>query len=231
MPDYRHILFIKPSSLGDIVHAMPTCAAIRRAYPKARLTWLVKREWAGLVERIEEGHRVSNVDNDGEIEFASRLPDGGQARVVDIHQLAGMIFYVQAEALPDLQALGAVFGDMHPVLSRQIARPAKMIEYFMFPLSSRLKLLWKPLRHNADQIQSLCRRLRVAFRSFFGESTVKSGNYVSFYEHHCLLYSQMTMLISDALRIIWGEMRNVGSACGNRTVFDNDVRTPPGEFK
>ncbi|TKB95350.1 MAG: glycosyltransferase family 9 protein [Nitrospira sp.] len=58
MPDYRHILLIKPSSLGDIVHAMPTCAAIRRAYPKARLTWLVKREWAGLVERIDGVDRV-----------------------------------------------------------------------------------------------------------------------------------------------------------------------------
>lgn len=63
MPDYRHILLIKPSSLGDIVHAMPTCAAIRRAYPKARLTWLVKREWAGLVERIEGVDRVWPVES------------------------------------------------------------------------------------------------------------------------------------------------------------------------
>jgi len=53
MEDFRHILFVKPSSLGDIVHAMPTCAAIRRTYPKARLTWLVKRQWAGFVERID----------------------------------------------------------------------------------------------------------------------------------------------------------------------------------
>ena len=58
MEDYRHILLIKPSSLGDIVHAMPVCAAIRRAYPKARLTWLVKRQWAGLVERIDGVDRV-----------------------------------------------------------------------------------------------------------------------------------------------------------------------------
>jgi lipopolysaccharide heptosyltransferase II len=58
MPDYHHILLIKPSSLGDIVHAMPTCAAIRRAYPKARLTWLVKRAWHGLVERIDGVDRV-----------------------------------------------------------------------------------------------------------------------------------------------------------------------------
>lgn len=63
MPDYRHILLIKPSSLGDIVHAMPTCAAIRRAYPKARLTWLVKREWAGLVERIDGVDRVWPVES------------------------------------------------------------------------------------------------------------------------------------------------------------------------
>ena len=63
MSDYRHILLIKPSSLGDIVHAMPTCAAIRRRYPKARLTWLVKREWAGLVERIDGVDRVWPVES------------------------------------------------------------------------------------------------------------------------------------------------------------------------
>lgn len=63
MPDYRNILLIKPSSLGDIVHAMPTCAAIRRAYPAARLTWLVKRQWAGLVERIDGVDRVWSVES------------------------------------------------------------------------------------------------------------------------------------------------------------------------
>ena len=63
MEDYRHILFIKPSSLGDIVHAMPTCAAIHRAYPKARLTWLVKRAWHGLVERIDGVDRVWPVES------------------------------------------------------------------------------------------------------------------------------------------------------------------------
>ena len=63
MEDYHHILFIKPSSLGDIVHAMPACTAIRRAYPKARLTWLVKHQWAGLVERIDGVDRVWPVES------------------------------------------------------------------------------------------------------------------------------------------------------------------------
>lgn len=62
MPDYRQILFIKPSSLGDIVHAMPTLAALRQTFPQARLTWLVKRQWAALVERIDGVDRVWAVD-------------------------------------------------------------------------------------------------------------------------------------------------------------------------
>ena len=62
MEDYCHILFIKPSSLGDIVHAMPTLAALRRAHPSAKMTWFVKRQWAGLVERIGGVDRVWPVD-------------------------------------------------------------------------------------------------------------------------------------------------------------------------
>jgi len=53
MTDYRRILIIKPSSLGDVVHALPTLAALRERYPQAHIAWLVKREWAGLVERAE----------------------------------------------------------------------------------------------------------------------------------------------------------------------------------
>lgn len=51
--DYRRILFVKPSSLGDVVHAMPALAALRRRFPRASITWLVKRQWAGIVERVE----------------------------------------------------------------------------------------------------------------------------------------------------------------------------------
>jgi lipopolysaccharide heptosyltransferase II len=36
--------------LGDIVHALPTVAALRRRFPSAKITWLVKREWAAVLE-------------------------------------------------------------------------------------------------------------------------------------------------------------------------------------
>ena len=48
--DYSRILIIKPSSLGDIVHALPAAAALRRLYPVAALTWLVKPEWSEILE-------------------------------------------------------------------------------------------------------------------------------------------------------------------------------------
>src|SRR2546430_10376035 len=34
--DFRNILLIKPSSLGDIVHALPTAAVLHRRFPAAR---------------------------------------------------------------------------------------------------------------------------------------------------------------------------------------------------
>lgn len=57
-----HILLIKPSSLGDIVHALPVVSAIKTQWPGSHMTWLVKRQWADLVERAEGIDRVWPVD-------------------------------------------------------------------------------------------------------------------------------------------------------------------------
>ncbi len=73
MQDYRRILMIKPSSLGDIVHALPTLAALRRHWPQAHITWLVKRQWAGIVERAEGVDRVWPV-NGGLTGWLSQVP-------------------------------------------------------------------------------------------------------------------------------------------------------------
>ncbi len=47
---HKKILIIKPSSLGDIVHSLPTLKAVRQLFPKAFISWLVKEEWAGILE-------------------------------------------------------------------------------------------------------------------------------------------------------------------------------------
>ncbi len=62
--DPREILVIKPSSLGDIVHALPAVALLKRRWPEARLRWLINSEWAPLLE----GHP----DIDEIVEFPRR---------------------------------------------------------------------------------------------------------------------------------------------------------------
>lgn len=59
----RHgrMLFIKPSSLGDIIHALPVVSAIKAQWPGVHLTWVVKRRWAEIVERAEGVDRVWRV--------------------------------------------------------------------------------------------------------------------------------------------------------------------------
>ncbi|MHC4287018.1 MAG: glycosyltransferase family 9 protein [Planctomycetota bacterium] len=51
--DYTNILIIKPSALGDIVHALPVLSSLRAAFPQAKLTWLVRKEFAPLLECVE----------------------------------------------------------------------------------------------------------------------------------------------------------------------------------
>jgi heptosyltransferase-1 len=43
------ILIIKPSSLGDIVHTLPSVAAVRDAHPRARITWVINPEFIPLL--------------------------------------------------------------------------------------------------------------------------------------------------------------------------------------
>jgi heptosyltransferase-1 len=42
-------LFIKTSSLGDVIHHMPAMTEVRRNRPDARLSWVVEEAFAPLV--------------------------------------------------------------------------------------------------------------------------------------------------------------------------------------
>jgi lipopolysaccharide heptosyltransferase I len=49
----ERVCIIKPSSMGDILHAMPILSALRARWTSARLSWVVNRSFAELLE----GHR------------------------------------------------------------------------------------------------------------------------------------------------------------------------------
>lgn len=46
----RRILLVKPSSLGDVIHALPVVSAIHAHWPEAELRWLIHPAWRSLVE-------------------------------------------------------------------------------------------------------------------------------------------------------------------------------------
>ena len=49
MPEARFLL-VRLSSLGDVVHALPAAAALRDAFPGARIDWLVDPKWTRVLE-------------------------------------------------------------------------------------------------------------------------------------------------------------------------------------
>jgi len=65
--EFSRILLIKPSAVGDVVHALPVLEKLRRRYPGARIDWLLTPENAEIVR----GHAgVSNIVLFARKEFA-----------------------------------------------------------------------------------------------------------------------------------------------------------------
>ena len=48
--EFKSILLIKLSALGDVVHTFPVLNALRARYPKARIDWLVTSDFAELLQ-------------------------------------------------------------------------------------------------------------------------------------------------------------------------------------
>ena len=48
--DFRSALIVKPSSLGDIVHALPAVKALRAAHPQLKIRWLANTEWTPILQ-------------------------------------------------------------------------------------------------------------------------------------------------------------------------------------
>lgn len=46
---FESLLIVRLSAMGDIIHALPAAAALRRAFPRATLGWLVEERWAELL--------------------------------------------------------------------------------------------------------------------------------------------------------------------------------------
>ena len=46
-------VLVKPSSLGDIIHALPSLHFLRQAHPKSKISWIANTEWLPLLEHVK----------------------------------------------------------------------------------------------------------------------------------------------------------------------------------
>jgi heptosyltransferase-1 len=50
MPEGPHILLVRLGAFGDVLHALPAAASMKRTIPGARLTWAIDPKWQWLLE-------------------------------------------------------------------------------------------------------------------------------------------------------------------------------------
>src|SRR5689334_16276397 len=44
------ILVVRLGAFGDIIHALPAVATLKRNFPQSRITWMVEPRWTPLLE-------------------------------------------------------------------------------------------------------------------------------------------------------------------------------------
>ena len=99
--NFSRTLLIKPSSMGDVVQALPVLTALKEAHPQAHVSWLVARPFAGLLEghpRLDDvvvfdRHRFAHIGQSVTIatEFWSFLQDLRARRFTTVIDLQGLL--------------------------------------------------------------------------------------------------------------------------------------------
>ena len=93
----REILVLKPSSLGDVVHALPAVALVKRRWPEARLRWLINPEWAPLL--------AGNPYVDETVIFPRQKLRGGRGLFRLVPWACGLRTRIRADLVVDFQGL------------------------------------------------------------------------------------------------------------------------------
>src|SRR3974377_688142 len=62
MGQLNRILIIKLGSIGDVVHTLPSLAALKEAFPESQVDWLVETKSSTILRNNPLLHQVLEVD-------------------------------------------------------------------------------------------------------------------------------------------------------------------------
>src|SRR6266576_1718521 len=72
----NRVLLIRLGALGDVVHAIPVAAALRRAFPEARIDWLVSAKHREILDLVPVIDRRLAIDDRAGAGAVSRMLAG-----------------------------------------------------------------------------------------------------------------------------------------------------------
>ena len=82
----RTVLVLRFSAVGDVVLTAPAIAALRAAWPDARIVYAIKERLAHLVEHNPHVDQVIALRNgEGPLSYARRLRETRPTAVLDLH--------------------------------------------------------------------------------------------------------------------------------------------------
>jgi len=94
-----NFLIVRLGALGDIVHAVPAAAALRRAYPDARIDWLVDARHRAIVDLITIVDRaivLQRSNASGWLDATRRLRETRYAAAIDLQGLLKSAIFARA---------------------------------------------------------------------------------------------------------------------------------------
>ena len=116
-------LLVRLGALGDIVHAIPVAAALRRAFPSARIDWLVSakhRELLDLVPVIDRRLVIKYRGGGGGTTLVTAIRELRRSRYDVAFDLQGLI---KSAVLARLSGARRVVGFSSSYLREPLARP------------------------------------------------------------------------------------------------------------
>lgn len=149
----ERLLILKVSSMGDIVHASPVAAALKRTFPHLHIGWIAEDRHAGAIEgspRIDRLHIIPH-------KVLRQKPFGREARQV-LMQVAREVRAERYEVALDLQGLlkSAIWGVLGRVPIRYGAHRMRELTPLLL---RRIPIPERPDRHVVQQYLDAARWL------------------------------------------------------------------------
>src|SRR2546430_16550807 len=100
MSSLTRVLIVRLGALGDVVHAIPVAAALRHAFPAARIDWLVSARHREMLDLVPVINRRLAIDDSSIVSAIRELRRGRYDVVLDLQGLVKSAALARSSGAP-----------------------------------------------------------------------------------------------------------------------------------